>query len=48
MIEKTAVADKVVLQLYKEDPALAREYLTEFSVNQAQQLLDNGLHWISI
>ncbi|MFY9115833.1 MAG: C69 family dipeptidase [Bacteroidales bacterium] len=45
MIEKTAVADKVALQLYKEDPALAREYLTEFSVNQAQQLLDK---WIAL
>jgi dipeptidase len=45
MIEKTAVADKVALQLYKEDPALAREYLTEFSVNNCWI---NGLHWISI
>lgn len=45
MIEKTAVADKVALQLYKEDPALAREYLTAFSVNQAQQLLDK---WIAL
>lgn len=45
MIEKTALADKVAMQLYKEDPALAREYLTEFSVTTAQKLLDK---WIEL
>ena len=39
MVEKTALADRVAAELYKESPEAAREYLTDFSVQTAQALL---------
>ncbi|NLA15499.1 MAG: dipeptidase [Bacteroidales bacterium] len=40
MIEKTALADRVAMELYKESPEAAREYLTDFSVQAAEVLLE--------
>jgi len=45
MIEKTAQVDRAALALYRQDPALAREFLTQFSVNTAQELFNK---WVAL
>ena len=45
MVEKTALADRVAAELYKESPEAAREYLTDFSVQTAQALLEK---WVGL
>ena len=45
MIEKTALTDRVAVELYKESPEAAREYLTDFSVQTAQALLEK---WVGL
>jgi len=45
MVEKTAHIDQIALTLYKQDHALAREFLTDFSVNAAQELFDK---WVEL
>ena len=45
MIAKTALADRVAVELYKESPEAAREYLTDFSVQTAQALLEK---WVGL
>ena len=45
MAEKTVRVDQVALALYQQDPALAREFLTDFSVNAAQALFEK---WVEL
>jgi len=45
MVEKTASVDQIALAMYKQDPALAREFLTDFSVNAAQALFEK---WVDL
>ena len=45
MVEKTALADRVAAELYKESPEASREYLTDFSVQTAQALLEK---WVGL
>jgi len=44
-IERTAAIDAAAMMLYKESPAKAREFLTDYSVNTAQELFDK---WVNL
>lgn len=44
-IERTAAIDQAALALHKESPMKAREFLTDYSVNLAQQLFNN---WVKL
>ena len=39
-LEKTALTDQIALELYKQDPARAVEYVTDFSNNYANRVID--------
>ncbi|MFA5301492.1 MAG: C69 family dipeptidase [Bacteroidales bacterium] len=45
MIDKTRRIDQVAVEMYRRDPALAREFLTDFSVNAAQTLFKT---WVEL
>jgi len=44
-IERTVAIDAAAMMLYKESPAKAREFLTDYSVNTAQELFDK---WVNL
>jgi len=44
-IERVPAIDAAALAIYKDSPAKAREFLTDFSVNTAQQLFNN---WVEL
>ncbi|MFA5848473.1 MAG: C69 family dipeptidase [Bacteroidales bacterium] len=44
-IERTAAIDAAAMMLYKDSPAKAREFLTDYSVNTAQELFDK---WVNL
>ena len=43
-LEKTALTDKIALELYKQNPAQAVEYVTDFSNNYANRVIDAWWH----
>lgn len=44
-IEKVKTIDEQAVAMYRKDPAAAREYLTDFSVNSAQSLFND---WVAL
>ncbi len=45
MIDKTRQVDQIAVDMYRRDPELAREFLTDFSVNAAQTLFKT---WVEL